>query len=132
MSNKKQADNTCADCGMAIGTDKGPPDGWQLEDGRTVCQACCAEDLHDQAYEVHEVVDADEWPEKGDIDVDDCCETSDRCSYWTDLVRRDALPDETDQPATHDCRCAQPHQFGRICFLCGGNIGKLDSRQRGV
>lgn len=30
----------CADCGGPIGQDKGPPDGWQLEDGRTVCHAC--------------------------------------------------------------------------------------------
>lgn len=34
----------CADCGCAIGRDSGPPDGWQLEDGRTVCQACCVKD----------------------------------------------------------------------------------------
>jgi len=34
----------CADCGKPIG-ETGPPDGWQLEDGRTVCQACCAADL---------------------------------------------------------------------------------------
>ena len=35
----------CADCGCRIGQDKGPPDGWQLEDGRTVCHACCAADM---------------------------------------------------------------------------------------
>lgn len=35
----------CADCGTKIGKDDGPPDGWQLEDGRTVCQACCVKDL---------------------------------------------------------------------------------------
>ena len=35
----------CADCGAVIGKDLGPPDGWQLEDGRTVCTACCAADL---------------------------------------------------------------------------------------
>lgn len=34
----------CADCGGLIGNDRGPPDGWQLEDGRTVCHRCCAED----------------------------------------------------------------------------------------
>jgi hypothetical protein len=34
----------CADCGSPIGQDKGPPDGWQLEDGRTVCQTCCVKD----------------------------------------------------------------------------------------
>ena len=35
----------CADCGCRIGRDNGPPDGWQLEDGRTVCHACCVADL---------------------------------------------------------------------------------------
>ena len=35
----------CADCGVAIGGDNGPPDGWQLEDGRTVCRACCVADI---------------------------------------------------------------------------------------
>jgi hypothetical protein len=35
----------CADCGCVIGQDKGPPDGWQLEDGRTVCHACCVKDF---------------------------------------------------------------------------------------
>lgn len=34
----------CADCGDKIGNDSGPKDGWQLEDGRTVCQACCVAD----------------------------------------------------------------------------------------
>jgi len=34
----------CADCGGVVGQDHGPPDGWQLEDGRTVCHACCAKD----------------------------------------------------------------------------------------
>ncbi len=34
----------CADCGYAIGMDSGPDDGWQLEDGRTVCQRCCVVD----------------------------------------------------------------------------------------
>lgn len=34
----------CADCGGPIGEDKGPPDGWQLEDGRTICNECCVED----------------------------------------------------------------------------------------
>ena len=34
----------CADCGIQIGKDEGPPDGWQLEDGRTVCHACCVLD----------------------------------------------------------------------------------------
>jgi hypothetical protein len=35
----------CADCGGPIGEDKGPPDGWQLEDSRTVCHACCVLDF---------------------------------------------------------------------------------------
>jgi hypothetical protein len=35
----------CADCGAQIGKDKGPKDGWQLEDGRTVCHACCGADF---------------------------------------------------------------------------------------
>lgn len=35
---------SCADCGAEIGNDAGPPDGWQLEDGRTICHACCVED----------------------------------------------------------------------------------------
>ena len=34
----------CADCGAEIGLDAGPKDGWQLEDGRTVCHACCGKD----------------------------------------------------------------------------------------
>ena len=35
----------CADCGKPIGQDNGPSDGWQLEDGRTVCHACCRIDF---------------------------------------------------------------------------------------
>ena len=34
----------CADCNGTIGEDEGPPDGWQLDDGRTVCHACCVAD----------------------------------------------------------------------------------------
>ena len=34
----------CADCAGPIGQDAGPQDGWQLEDGRTVCHQCCAAD----------------------------------------------------------------------------------------
>ena len=33
----------CSDCGKLI-EDKGPRDGWQLEDGRTVCHKCCGGD----------------------------------------------------------------------------------------
>jgi hypothetical protein len=36
---------TCADCGGPIGQDAGPPDGWQLEDNRIVCDSCCVTDL---------------------------------------------------------------------------------------
>ncbi len=39
---------TCNNCGGPIGEDSGPPDGWELEDGRVVCQACCVRDLTDQ------------------------------------------------------------------------------------
>lgn len=35
----------CADCGSVVGHDNGPVDGWQLEDGRTVCHSCCVEDF---------------------------------------------------------------------------------------
>ncbi len=35
----------CADCGCLIGHDNGPRDGWQLEDKRVVCHACCVKDL---------------------------------------------------------------------------------------
>lgn len=34
----------CADCGGPVGEGNGPPDGWQLEDGRTVCHVCCVAD----------------------------------------------------------------------------------------
>ena len=34
----------CADCNGPIRQDDGPPEGWQLEDGRTVCHACCVAD----------------------------------------------------------------------------------------
>lgn len=35
----------CTDCEGPIGQDRGPPDGWKLGDGRTVCDACCAAEL---------------------------------------------------------------------------------------
>ncbi|MCP4475426.1 MAG: hypothetical protein GY821_12840 [Gammaproteobacteria bacterium] len=41
---KKNELGKCADCCCDIGMDDGPPDGWELEDGRTVCDACCAAD----------------------------------------------------------------------------------------
>lgn len=34
----------CADCGRPAAGSPGPPDGWRLEDGRTVCDACCVAD----------------------------------------------------------------------------------------
>ena len=35
----------CSDCGAPAGGPPGPPDGWQLEDGRTVCHGCCTLDF---------------------------------------------------------------------------------------
>jgi len=42
----------CADCRGPIGEDHGPPDGWQLEDGRTVCHACSVRDLKSYAADL--------------------------------------------------------------------------------
>jgi len=39
----------CADCGGPVG-ETGPPDGWQLEDGRTVCHTCCRPTAEDIAF----------------------------------------------------------------------------------
>jgi len=39
----------CADCDALIGKDAGPPDGWQLEDNRIVCDSCCVTDLQRMA-----------------------------------------------------------------------------------
>jgi hypothetical protein len=36
---------TCSDCGAPAGGPPGPPTGWQLEDGRTVCHDCCVLDF---------------------------------------------------------------------------------------
>jgi len=33
----------CQLCGENLGKGKGPPDGWELEDGKTVCHKCCVE-----------------------------------------------------------------------------------------
>ena len=60
MSNDKTAENKqvhsndllCADCGTLIGKDRGPKDGWQLEDGRTVCHQCCVVDTKKFVKEV--------------------------------------------------------------------------------
>ena len=36
----------CADCGTEIlNPVRGPKDGWQFEDGRTVCHDCCVVDF---------------------------------------------------------------------------------------
>lgn len=45
MRSNDTNDEPCADCGGVVGQDNGPPDGWQLEDGRTVCHACCVTDF---------------------------------------------------------------------------------------
>lgn len=37
--------DTCDECGAELGLDSGPPGGWQVEDGRTLCQSCCGADL---------------------------------------------------------------------------------------
>jgi hypothetical protein len=42
----------CADCGGPIGKDSGPPDGWQLEDGRTVCHSCCRADFQRHLHQI--------------------------------------------------------------------------------
>lgn len=34
----------CAECHGPIGKDDGPEDGWQMEDGRTLCHSCCVAD----------------------------------------------------------------------------------------
>lgn len=46
----------CADCGGPIGEDHGPRDGWQLEDGRTVCHACCVRDTRSGTRSISELV----------------------------------------------------------------------------
>lgn len=35
----------CDECGGPIYCGKGPPDGWQIDDGRNLCHACCVHDL---------------------------------------------------------------------------------------
>lgn len=34
----------CDRCSMEVGKDEGPEDGWQLENGETVCDKCCVDD----------------------------------------------------------------------------------------
>jgi len=48
----------CADCGGPIGQDHGPRDGWQLEDGRTVCQACSVADLRRISWRIRAMPNA--------------------------------------------------------------------------
>ena len=45
MSSELGSDNRCDACNGPIFTGEGPPDGWQLEDGRSVCHDCSAADL---------------------------------------------------------------------------------------
>jgi hypothetical protein len=35
---------TCADCGCPLTIDSHPPYGWELEDGRSICNECCVAD----------------------------------------------------------------------------------------
>jgi ribosomal protein S27AE len=48
------AEKSCADCGTPIGEDGGPPDGWELEDGRVVCGRCCVKDTVRLAEELRD------------------------------------------------------------------------------
>jgi hypothetical protein len=43
-NNLTKSKRICADCGVEIGLDKGPVDGWQLENKSVVCHACCIAD----------------------------------------------------------------------------------------
>jgi hypothetical protein len=47
----------CADCNGPIGQDSGPPGGWQLEDGRTVCHACCVADTRKAIQEMRQILE---------------------------------------------------------------------------
>lgn len=38
----------CDKCGGPLYVGRGPVNGWQLEDGRTVCHRCCVADLAKQ------------------------------------------------------------------------------------
>lgn len=49
MSSKTRGDSRCDDCQGPIFNGEGPPDGWQLEDGRSICHECCGADLHRMA-----------------------------------------------------------------------------------
>jgi len=45
----------CTQCGGVIGQDNGPPDGWQIEDGSTICQSCCVKQLRN--YKLYRLTD---------------------------------------------------------------------------
>jgi hypothetical protein len=58
----------CADCGQRIGKDCGPRDGWQLEDGRTVCHACCVADTRKIVMQIIKSSNVpDQRPPTGDV-----------------------------------------------------------------
>jgi len=38
---KSREQKYCADCGNKINQDNGPPEGWELENGRIICNSCC-------------------------------------------------------------------------------------------
>lgn len=40
----EKAGPICADCGRRVADGNGPSDGWEMEDGRTVCHPCCVAD----------------------------------------------------------------------------------------
>jgi len=42
----------CSDCYMPFGYDEGPPEGWELEDGRIVCHKCCVLDLQETVKKI--------------------------------------------------------------------------------
>lgn len=55
---KIQINNLCDDCGVRIGQDNGPSDGWQLEDGRTLCHKCCGRDTKKICKQISDYIDA--------------------------------------------------------------------------
>lgn len=48
----------CDDCKKPITTYGGSPDGWQLEDGRSVCQVCAVRDLRGTVEQIMEFLTA--------------------------------------------------------------------------
>lgn len=49
----------CTDCNGLIGIDFGPIDGWQMEDGRTICHKCCSKDLSQLSFLVSKLSNSD-------------------------------------------------------------------------